>query len=147
MRQKWKTVRHQCSWSHQRPNFLQMFATVQFCKLQHCNTAIEIARTRVSQTWKKMMKWHLKAESYRFDNFTHLSFRFGVEDFNPMHRKRRFTVIDFLSYFGGVFGLFAGISVLSFFEIFYFFTLRLVANLFVSRKTPKHAIIIVKPSK
>lgn len=83
----------------------------------------------------------------RFSDVTQLSFRFGIENFNPLRRKLRFTVIDFLSNVGGVLGLFAGISVLSIFEIFYFFVLRIFSNLFIIKKIQKHAVLIVKPSK
>lgn len=94
-----------------------------------------------------MQNLSLTTKSSRHDNLTHLSFKFADTDFNPMRRKRQFTIIDFFSNIGGVLGLFAGISVLSIFEIPYFFTLRTLSNIFVSRNGPKHVIIIVKPAK
>jgi amiloride-sensitive sodium channel len=54
--------------------------------------------------------------------------KFKDNEFVSMQRIRQFTVVDFLSYVGGLLGLFAGISVLSFFEILYFFSLRLVCE-------------------
>lgn len=59
---------------------------------------------------------------------TTLAFNFKDSEYFAQFRYRPFKIIDFLSYVGGIFGLFAGISVLSFFEIFYFFTLRLTTD-------------------
>lgn len=75
---------------------------------------------------------------------------FGVEDFNPLRRTLRYTITDFFSYVGGLLGLFAGISVLSFFEVVYFFSLRILSNclnIFVLKKVPKPVLIVVKPAK
>ncbi|KAG5668127.1 hypothetical protein PVAND_016079 [Polypedilum vanderplanki] len=47
------------------------------------------------------------------------------EDFILYRRYQLFTFSDIVSYVGGLLGLFAGISVLSIIEIFYYFTLRL----------------------
>jgi hypothetical protein len=44
-------------------------------------------------------------------------------------RYQEFKLVDFLSYVGGILGLFAGISVLSFVELAYFMTLRLITDL------------------
>ncbi|KAG5674049.1 hypothetical protein PVAND_004038 [Polypedilum vanderplanki] len=56
---------------------------------------------------------------------------FGFED--PEHyaliRYQEFKLVDFLSYVGGILGLFAGISVISFVEIAYFITFRLITDL------------------
>lgn len=117
-----------------------------------CLPPCEIRESRLKgNEWVEFYceRWRdtLKLKSSRFDNITHLSFKFGVEDFYPLRRTLRFTIIDFLSNVGGVLGLFAGISVLSIFEIVYFFTLRLVSNFFISRKASKHQIIIVNPAK
>jgi hypothetical protein len=58
-----------------------------------------------------------------------VKFNFRDTEFNSMQRVRQFTVFDFLSYIGGLLGLFAGISVLSLFEVFYFFTIRLICEI------------------
>jgi len=58
-----------------------------------------------------------------------VKFKFKDTEFNSLQRVRQFTIFDFLSYIGGLLGLFAGISVLSLFEIFYFFTLRLICEI------------------
>jgi amiloride-sensitive sodium channel len=57
-----------------------------------------------------------------------IKIRFKENEVISMERIQRFTIFDFLSYIGGLLGLFAGISVLSLFEIFYFFTLRLICE-------------------
>jgi amiloride-sensitive sodium channel len=57
-----------------------------------------------------------------------IKIRFKENEIISMKRIQRFTIFDFLSYIGGLLGLFAGISVLSLFEIFYFFTLRLICE-------------------
>lgn len=53
---------------------------------------------------------------------------FKDSEFFSLVRKKQFSNIDFLSYSGGILGLFAGISVLSIFELFYYFTIRVVGN-------------------
>ncbi|KAL7011031.1 hypothetical protein ACKWTF_014064 [Chironomus riparius] len=57
-----------------------------------------------------------------------LSFHFKDNEYFAQFRYRPFKIIDFLSYVGGIFGLFAGISALSIVEIFYYFTLRLITD-------------------
>lgn len=60
----------------------------------------------------------------KFDSFTIVKFR-SIAYF-PYMLKRQFTEIDFIAYTGGAFGLFLGISIMSFVEVFYYFTIRLV---------------------
>ena len=50
-------------------------------------------------------------------------------EYYALIRYQQFTVVDFLAYVGGILGLFAGISALSVVEFLYFFTLRLVSDL------------------
>jgi len=76
--------------------------------------------------------------------------KFKDNEFISMHRVRQFTIFDFLSYIGGLLGLFAGISVLSLFEIFYFFTLRLICEILVLKRRPRrvgcgHSVLVVAP--
>ena len=59
----------------------------------------------------------------------HVRIKFKDDEFISMRRVRQFTTVDFLSYVGGLLGLFAGISMLSLVEIFYFFSIRLVVNI------------------
>lgn len=54
---------------------------------------------------------------------------FKYPEFTPFRRFRQFTFIDFLSYVGGLLGLFAGISVLSLFEVLYFAIPRLLTDI------------------
>lgn len=84
---------------------------------------------------------------FRFGNYTKFSFRFSEKSFQALHRTRTHTVIDFLSYVGGVLGLFAGISVLSFFEVFYFFSFRILSNFCILRNASNHSVLIVRPAK
>lgn len=59
--------------------------------------------------------------------------------YNPFIRKQQFDMIDFFSYFGGLLGLFAGISVLSIFEVIF----RTMIMLF--RCKWKRSILRVRP--
>jgi acid-sensing ion channel, other len=56
-------------------------------------------------------------------------FRFKDVDVVPLRRYLSFTFSDFLAQSGGMMGLFAGISVLSIIELFYFLSLRWMVNL------------------
>ena len=60
----------------------------------------------------------------KFDSFTIVKFR-SISYF-PYMLKRQFTEIDFIAYTGGAFGLFLGLSIMSFVEVFYYFTIRLL---------------------
>ena len=79
-----------------------------------------------------------------------IKFRFKDNEFTAMQRVRQFTIFDFLSYIGGLLGLFAGISVLSLFEIFYFFTLRLIYEILKLKRRQRrvncgNSVLIVAP--
>jgi hypothetical protein len=50
--------------------------------------------------------------------------KFQEVRYNPLVKKQQFNELDFFSYFGGLLGLFAGISVLSIVEAIYWFTVR-----------------------
>ncbi|KAG5679610.1 hypothetical protein PVAND_009170 [Polypedilum vanderplanki] len=50
-------------------------------------------------------------------------------EYYALLRHQEFKLVDFLSYVGGILGLFAGISSLSIFEVIYFITLRLFTDL------------------
>ena len=58
-----------------------------------------------------------------------IQMRWKDSEYYAMIRVQEFKLVDFFSYAGGILGLFAGISVLSIFEIFYFLTLRLGIDL------------------
>lgn len=49
-------------------------------------------------------------------------------EYYAMVRYQPLNLVDFLSYIGGILGLFAGVSVLSIIEVFYFLTLRLITD-------------------
>lgn len=54
--------------------------------------------------------------------------KFQDNEFFSVIRKKQFSNIDFISYCGGILGLFAGISLLSIIELFYFFTIRVAGD-------------------
>lgn len=60
---------------------------------------------------------------------TVLDFKFKDVVIVPLRRYQPFTFSDFLAQSGGMLGLFAGISVLSIFELWYFWSLRWIVNL------------------
>lgn len=46
-----------------------------------------------------------------------------------MRRSELYSLYDFVSNFGGLFGLFLGMSLMSLFEVLYFFTIKLTATI------------------
>ncbi|KAJ8916850.1 hypothetical protein NQ315_005857 [Exocentrus adspersus] len=54
---------------------------------------------------------------------------FKSSHFIPYERNELYGHLDFLANVGGLLGLFIGISLLSFFEIIYFLSLRIICNL------------------
>lgn len=54
-----------------------------------------------------------------------VTFAYQKDKYNPLVRKQQFNELDFFSYFGGLLGLFAGISMISIIEGIYWFTVRL----------------------
>lgn len=54
--------------------------------------------------------------------------RWKYSEYFATVRFQNINTVEFLSYVGGILGLFAGISVLSIFEIFYFVTLRWIVD-------------------
>jgi acid-sensing ion channel, other len=54
---------------------------------------------------------------------------FADDEFIVMRRYASFGTVTLLSNIGGLLGLFLGASVMSFIEVFYFFVIRLVNNL------------------
>lgn len=80
----------------------------------------------------------------KFDTESHSSevfFNFKENDIFTFIRKRQFTLIDFISSCGGILGLFAGISVLSIVELFYYFSIRIVVNAYKDWKNCKVVLI------
>jgi Amiloride-sensitive sodium channel len=60
-----------------------------------------------------------------------LTFKFKDEEVRATRRYQPFMFSEFLGQSGGVMGLFAGISMLSIIEIFYFFPFRLVSDFLI----------------
>ncbi|CAG9811153.1 unnamed protein product [Chironomus riparius] len=73
------------------------------------------------------IKYYTKHESG--GNETTINVRMNMDDIVLFRRYQQFTFSDVVSYVGGLLGLFAGISMLSIVEFFYFFTIRLGVNL------------------
>lgn len=73
-------------------------------------------------------------------NLGALRIYFKDNEFITSKRSELYGWIDFLAAMGGLLGLFIGVTALSFVEIFYYFTLRLVWTLKMYRhaksKTP-----------
>jgi amiloride-sensitive sodium channel len=63
-------------------------------------------------------------------NETTIRIRMNMDDLISYRRYQQFTFSDVVSYVGGLLGLFAGISMLSIVEIFYFFIIRPVVDLY-----------------
>lgn len=55
---------------------------------------------------------------------TYAYFKFGKSQFHHIVRKKQFNEVDFLSFIGGLLGLFAGFSALSFVEIIFWILIR-----------------------
>jgi amiloride-sensitive sodium channel len=95
-----------------------------FCKcLPSCNSIeykVEVIGERHTERYID------DAEYYEAD----LEFSYRDTEIFPLIRYQEFKIKDFLSFVGGLLGLFAGISVLSIIEFVYFFTLRLAVDLF-----------------
>ncbi|XP_070509997.1 pickpocket protein 28-like [Chironomus tepperi] len=77
----------------------------------------------VSYTYEVVTKVYQKVQN------TTISLMWKDAEYYAQIRYQQFKLVDFLSYVGGILGLFAGISVLSIVEFFYYFTLRLFSNL------------------
>lgn len=62
-------------------------------------------------------------------NTSSVSIYFADDEFNVFKRSASFGVVSLLSNVGGLLGLFLGISVMSVVEVFYYFVIRFVNNL------------------
>jgi len=60
-----------------------------------------------------------------FMRLSNFEIKFKAKDFHPLVRKKNFSILDFISFAGGLLGLLAGFSALSAFEIFYFFFIKM----------------------
>jgi acid-sensing ion channel, other len=70
-----------------------------------------------------------KTENYSEMERSSMSVYFADDEFLVMRRYASFGTVTLLSNVGGLLGLFLGASVMSFIEVFYFFVIRLVNNL------------------
>lgn len=60
---------------------------------------------------------------------------FKSREFFPLVLRKQLENLDYLSYIGGLLGLFAGISMLSIFEVFYYSTIQILVNCVIHRKS------------
>jgi acid-sensing ion channel, other len=58
-----------------------------------------------------------------------INFKMKDTDVIPMIRHQPLTFVEFLAQSGGMMGLFAGLSILSVIETFYFFSFRIICNI------------------
>jgi hypothetical protein len=66
--------------------------------------------------------------------------QYKSNEVNQFIRKKQFTAVDFLSFVGGILGLFAGFSALSFVELIYWFVIRVFVRKFTKGDTRIHPI-------
>lgn len=66
--------------------------------------------------------------------------RFRDTSLNQFIRKKQFNELDFLSFVGGLLGLFAGFSAISFVEFIYWFTVRLLIEMCQKTKLQVHPV-------
>jgi hypothetical protein len=62
--------------------------------------------------------------------------------FNEVLRKRQLNEIDFLSFVGGLLGLFAGFSTLSFIEVVYWLSVRILTRTCSRNSTAVHPMTV-----
>jgi acid-sensing ion channel, other len=75
------------------------------------------------------ISYHTKYKYTKINgNETTISVRMNTDDIILYRRYQQYTFSDIVSYIGGLLGLFAGISMLSIVELFYFFSLRLCGS-------------------
>lgn len=67
---------------------------------------------------------------YRFFRlqFSKINIYFGTDRVTPLERTEIFDTMNFLAACGGILGLCMGFSIVSFIEIVYFLSLRLISN-------------------
>jgi amiloride-sensitive sodium channel len=63
------------------------------------------------------------------EKYTTMAFKYKDGEHFALLRYQPFKLVDFLSYVGGILGLFAGVSALSIIELCYYFTLRILSNI------------------
>jgi amiloride-sensitive sodium channel len=77
------------------------------------------------------VKYSVEVIPLKLKNKNQASLEFKIKDIDivPLMRYISLTFSEFLAQSGGLMGLFAGISVLSIFEVFYFASLRWIVDL------------------
>jgi acid-sensing ion channel, other len=116
--------RMECSYPYQKvllEDYSHLYSSDGVCKcLPECNSIeykIDFFEERHDESYDES-----------FYDYITIEFRFRYSEYFPLIRYQEFKTQDFLSYVGGLLGLFAGVSVLSIIEFVYFFTLRILTN-------------------
>ena len=68
---------------------------------------------------------------------------FKDSEFIATRKYLSYGIGDFLANFGGLIGLFIGASVLSYYEVIYFFALRMFKNMVTYFKTKSNVVDII----
>ncbi|KAJ3617449.1 hypothetical protein MTP99_007165 [Tenebrio molitor] len=107
--------------------------TVEKCNcMPECNAMTYIIENSQSE-WDWVRKYQFDRNSVTLNkSTTHVSYLqvfFKGNQFITSERNELYGPIDFLANFGGLLGLFTGFTMLSFIEILYYLTLRLVCNI------------------
>ena len=135
-------------WSQRRiRKYLSMFSDLWYFKLRCWDETIELCWVN-DYSFVEIIHCYNWTIYYRFNNENahrltteslpaEIIVKFKDSEFFSVVRKKQFSNIDFLSYCGGILGLFAGISVLSIFELFYYFTIRVVGDSYKAWKSCK----------
>ncbi|XP_037915200.1 pickpocket protein 28-like [Hermetia illucens] len=104
---------------------------------------VEIGETKLY--YEELLR-ALRDTDYMIENSGLQMGRFSIyfrhQNFIGIQRSMLYSTTDFLASCGGLLGLFLGMTVLSFVEIFYFFTMRLIANLRLRWKSPEFKLYI-----
>lgn len=93
--------------------------------LDDCNSLkynVKTTYTEVTLSASKQEKSKQNDTDFGFSSY--LVIQFELSEFLAMNRVSTYSFVDFVSQIGGVFGLFMGISMISFVEIVYFCTVR-----------------------
>ncbi|KAF5280821.1 hypothetical protein FQR65_LT14928 [Abscondita terminalis] len=102
------------------------------CKQTCSSIKYEVELSQVEWKWRKRAKIltsdDLSSKLLHTKKYTKLQIFFKDFQFITSERNELYGLMDFLSSCGGLLGLFVGFSLISFIEVIYFFTLRIMCN-------------------
>lgn len=105
-------------------NYDKFYLSDGVCK---CLPACNSIEYKVEVFTSKFTEKYIKSEILHTSEF---NIKYKESEVYPLIRYQQFKSKDFLSCVGGLLGLFAGISVLSIIELFYFFSLRPLMDIY-----------------